>query len=144
MLPTHSTRTTNSGELLNHYLDFSDTVLSTGVCRRVYEAMYTWDSTESNVFTCCCGTKRKRSGSRYSNLLSHAQSSHPNAYQIFLSGEKVSQAQLDDYFVTSKSRHLYGRMDLIINGLLLYSFVENLLIQKHVKYEPPSLNTFMK
>ena len=35
-------------------------------------------------------------------------------------------------------------MDLIINRLLLYSFLEKRNIQKHVKHEPPSLNTFMK
>eukprot|EP00171_Calliarthron_tuberculosum_P003101 IDg3101t1 len=115
-----------------------------GVGKRVCDLFFTRDSTNSNVFMCQCGTKRKRSGTSYSNMLSHVQSSHADAYQRVLTGERVSQSQLDGYFSTTKSGHLYGWLDFIINGLLPFSFVEKRLIRKHVKHDPPSLNTFMK
>ncbi len=119
--------------------DSSYMVLSTGVGRRVFEAMYTRDSAKSNVFMCRCGTKRKCSRSSYTNSLSNFQSFDPDAYQTILLGEEVSQAQLDDYFVTSKARHFHGWIDLIIDGLHPYSFAEKRIIQMHVKHEPPSL-----
>ena len=99
---------------------------------------------ESNIFTCKCGTKRKRTGTSYQNLLSHVQSSHPNYFAQLQSGEELTQKNLHDYFTTTKSNNIYGWLDLILNGLLPFSFVEKNLIRQHVRHSSLSLNTFMK
>ena len=114
------------------------------VGKRVCPLLFTRESPTSSMYVCKCGTKRKRSGTSYNNLLTHVQSAHPNAYRTILADNSTAQCELEDYFCTSKSSQLYGWMDLVINSLLPFSFVESPKIRKHVKHESISVNTFMK
>ena len=80
---------------------------SSGIGKCVCDAMYTRDSSNSNIYIRMCGTKRKRSGSSYTNLLSHLQSLHPDAYERPLTGREITQSQMDSYFVTSRAGNLH-------------------------------------
>ena len=115
-----------------------------GVGRRVSELFFTRDGDNTNIFTCRCGTKRKKAGSSYQNLVSHVQSAHPDYLDVLSSDETVAQAQIDKYFQTSKAGNLFGWIDFIVNALLPFSFVEKPIIRDHVKYKPTSLSTFMR
>lgn len=97
-----------------------------------------------NTFALVCGTEWKRSGSNYSNLLSHVQSLHADAFRQMQEGTKLSQFQLEEYFNTVKSGNLYGWLNFIINGLPQFTFFEKPIIRKHLRHDAPSLNTFMK
>lgn len=112
--------------------------------KRVCEIFFTREPTTGNVFTCRCGVKRKRSGTSNTNLISHILSAHADAYQDISSGSELGQSQLDQYFSAGKPCNLYGWLDLVINGLLPFSFVEKQIVRTHVKHEPISLTTFMK
>ena len=116
----------------------------TGKGKRVSELFFTRCPTNADVYVCRCGTKRKRTGSSYQNLTSHVQTAHPNYMDLIECDEKLTQAQLDKYFTTAKSKHLYGWIDFVVNGLLPFHYVEKLIIRKHLKHEPPSLDAFMK
>ncbi len=87
--------------------------------------------------------KRKRAGSSYQNLISHVQSAHPNYLELVSCVDDLSQARIDHYF-TMKAKDSHGWIDLIVNGLLPFPYIGKNLIRKHVKCEPPSLDTFMK
>lgn len=51
------------------------------------------------------------------NLISHVQSAHPNYMGFITMDSEQCLTQLEDYFMTTKSKHLYGWMDLIVNGV---------------------------
>lgn len=115
-----------------------------GEGKQISEAFFKRESPHSNIYSCLCGTKRRRTGTSYQNLLSHIQSAHPEYESMLSSSDDLTQVQLDEYFSTSKSKSLFGWFDFIINGLLPFVFVEKQIIRRHVKHDPPSLSTFMK
>lgn len=110
---------------------------------RVCEVFYTRDA-EQDYWRCKCGTRRKKVGSSYENLMSHIRSQHPTYKELFKCGLDVSQEQLDRYFLSEKSQAYFGWMDLIINELLPFSFVERPIARKHVKHDKICVTTFMR
>lgn len=97
-----------------------------------------------NYWQCKCGTRRKKVGSSYENLMSHVRTAHPDYQELLKNGASVSEDQISFYFASKKSNSYYGWLDLIINELLPFSFVEKPIARKHIKHDPICLNTFMK
>ena len=114
-----------------------------GIGKQVAELFFTQEN-NSNVYVCRCGTRRKRTGTSYQNFFSHLQTAHGSCIEKLTSGDSLSQSHLNDYFVTSKSGHLFAWIDYIMSRLLPFSFVEKAVIRKHILIKPYSLNTFMK
>ena len=115
-----------------------------GVGRRVAELFFTKQSEHSDTYLCRCGTKRKRCGTSYQNLLSHVQTAHPDHIDLLTSDSDVSQERMDAYFKTSKSAHIYGWIGYLVNGLLPFSHVQKPHIRKHIIHQSISLTTFKK
>ena len=115
-----------------------------GFSKRVSDVFVSPDPANASKFICRCGTRRKKSGSSYQNLLTRVQSAHPGLLRIISIDDDMCQAQLDSYFSTARSKHLFVWIDLIVNNLLPFYFVTKKEIRKQVKYEPTSLKTSMK
>ena len=49
-----------------------------------------------------------------------------------------------NYFSISKSEHIHGWIDFVVNGLMPFSYIEKDVIRNHIKNEPFSRNTVMK
>lgn len=118
--------------------------LQTRSCKRLGECLFTREALGSNVCVCQCVTKLKLSGSSYQNLLWDERATHPNYLDSFGGNSEYSQAELDYFFTIEKSSNLYGWIDFIINGLLLFHIVEKNFIKRHIKHNAPSLDSFLK
>ena len=100
-------------------------------------------SSRANIWTCKSGTKRKKSGSRYQKLISHVHTAHADYFKTLNTGESPSQAQLDQYFTTSKCQKFFGWRDLIINSLLPFSYVERPFLRRHINQKTISTYTLV-
>lgn len=112
--------------------------------RRLAELFFTKDSNNNGYWKCRCGVKRKKSNSSYANLLSHIRTSHQDYEELLSADGDVSQCQIDRFFLSSTSKSYFGWFDLVINGLLPFSFVENPVARLHFKHPPISLSTLMR
>lgn len=91
---------------------------TSGKKERIAELFFTLDSSNPSTFICRCGTRRRRSGSAYQNFLSQVQNAHPSHLDLVERQNDFNQSQLDAFSTIEKSKHLFGWMDFIINGLL--------------------------
>ena len=117
---------------------------SRGTGKKIAELFYECDSNDSTFYICRCGDRHKKSGTSYTNLVSHFVTSHPNYINLLDSSDGLSQAHLEKYFMLLKSGNIYGWMGLIINGLLPFSAAESKVFRRNVKHDAPCLETFMK
>ncbi len=112
--------------------------------KRISEFFFRRSEEDDTVYECKCGNKRNRTGTSYTNLVSHVQKAHPDYLGLMRKGNMHGQSHLDNYFPMSKAKHIHGWIDLIVNGLMPFSSIEKPIICCHVKHEPFSLNTLMK
>ncbi len=112
--------------------------------KRLAELFFTCDSNDTNVWTCRCGTKRKKAGFSYQNLISHMQSASPDYFDTLSAGESLTKTHREQYFATSKSNKCYGWLDFFVNGLLLFSFAEISILHKHIRHKTMCTDTLMK
>lgn len=85
----------------------------------------------------------KKAGSSYSNLVSYVVVAHPDYEKLLSCNIETRQSPLETFFRNTKLNIIYGRLDLIICGLLSFSTVENRTCGSHVKHSPISLPTIM-
>lgn len=76
--------------------------------------------------------------------MSHVQLAHPNYSELSSEDSATIQTHLDRYFEVSKASKIYGWIDLVINGSLLFSYIETSAITKHIRHEAFSRKTLMK
>ena len=112
--------------------------------RRIAEIFYERDPSESNMYKCSCGIRRKKSGISYQNLIAHGITSYPTYMQLLDSTDALAQAHLEKYLTNPESENIYGWLDLIINASLPFSVVESKIFRKHVKHDAPCTEKFMK
>lgn len=91
---------------------------------RVCRLFYIHNSPINKNYTFRCGIPRRKSGSSYENLLSHVWSAHPGFKKLLQSDRDPKQKKIDSYFKFTKAANYFGWYDLIVNGLLLLSYVE--------------------
>ena len=115
-----------------------------GLGKRLTEQFFSKAHKNSDIYTCQCGVRRKRTGTNYQNLISHVQAPHPDYFEKLCAGNDLDQSKMKNYFLTAKSSHIYGWIDFIVSGLLPFSFVEKHSIRKHIRHEDININTFMK
>ncbi len=115
-----------------------------GLGRRATDLFFTKQRQDSTVYLCRCGVNRKSCRTSYQNLRSNFQTAHPNYLDALCSDDSVSQERMEKYFKSSKTAHIYGWIDYILNGLLPFSHVQKPVIRKHNIHDSISLTTFMK
>eukprot|EP00171_Calliarthron_tuberculosum_P004726 IDg4726t1 len=96
-----------------------------------------------DVFQCRCGIKRKKSGSSYTNLVSHIRAAHPDYESLISEDPSDSQARIEAFFQSSKSNRLYSWFRLVIMTLLPFSFIEHPVVRDIARHKSICLSTFM-
>jgi hypothetical protein len=110
--------------------------------KELAEQFFTRDDPNGVVWTCTCGVKRTKNGSGYSNLCSHISTEHPEAINaIETSNQKTT---LLEVFWPRKIWDIHSWMEVVILGLLPFSFVQNETARKHMRAEGVCLKTLMK
>ena len=107
----------------------------------LFFSLVNWDK---NLYIFKCGVRRKRTGTSYSNLVSHVRSSHLEYVGLMHPDKNVTQQRTQEFFSTSKAGKLFGRFDLIANGLLPFSCADNQLFYRRIKHDQTSRKTFMR
>lgn len=98
----------------------------------------------SNVYVCVCGTRRKKTGTSYANLLSHLCSDHPGFEKFLNVSRDPTQSEINDLIRPKKALQYFGWYDLIINALLPFNTVEKEPVRRNFKHKPMSVDTFME
>ena len=95
-------------------------------------------------YICKYGTRSKRTGSSYANLISHVRTAHPEYKELVNVEYSETQRKMQEFIGTTKAGNIYGWFDLIINRLLSFSIIENRLFRQHVEHKPISVSSFTK
>ncbi len=106
--------------------------------RRIRDAFFTRVSPKYDQWVCNCGTKRKNTGTGYTNLFSHVQSQHPEDFKNCIEDlplSSASQNTQDTIFYKKKTIQVHGWLDVIINGLQPFYIVESEVFRRSEKFE---------
>jgi len=104
------------------------------------------------LWECKCGTKRKQSGTSYTNLVAHVKTEHPDDYKRMADEPSSNQISSADsitgpsFFFKKKVRQIHCWLDIIINELQPFSIVENAAFIRNVQYPPisrPSVSKYL-
>ncbi len=110
--------------------------------KQLADHYFTRDDPSGISWTCKCGVTRLQKGSGYSNLCSHIVTEHPDYIQLVDKAKKVTT--ITEVFWPKKAQNIHGWMDMIIMGLLPFSFVENESAKKYMRPEGVTVNTLKK
>lgn len=69
-----------------------------GEGRRIADAFFTRASEDSSYFDCKCGTKRKKIGMSYSNLVPYVREVHPEYKKVINPDGTFRQSELNTFF----------------------------------------------
>lgn len=105
------------------------------------EIFFTRQNSLSAYYVSICVVKRTKRLTSYTNLISHIKSAPPEQSKSTVAS---TFPFIDQFFQALKSRAYCGLLDFIINGLLLFTFVEKCKVRDHVKYKSKSLNKFLR
>ena len=115
-----------------------------GYGKRISSLFFTRENNESTMYVCKCGTRLRRTGTSYSNLVSHIRTAHPECISLMHPDSTVTQKRIHEFFSTSKAGNLYGWFDLIITGLLPFYYTESALFRLNIKHGAISLKKFTR
>lgn len=120
---------------------------TSAIRKRVMLIFFSEVANEDSLWECSCGTRRKKSGSGYANLISHVESKHPDELKQLKETEQslgshasttmtapVNIAEKSYYFFVSKVVSAFGWIDFITKAFLPFSVVENETYRKHLRY----------
>ncbi len=119
------------------------------------ESFFTLLEGESDLWKCWCGTIRRQTSSRYSNLVSHVEKKHPDRLkelkEVANADSQTSSSRSNfgpessaPFFYTPQALKAHFWLDLSISGLLPFSIVESDVYRKNVKYPPIDRKSLMK
>jgi len=107
-------------------------------------AFFTDEGCSGGFWKCTiCETQRKKSGTSYANLISHIKHEHKNYEDLLIEKEGQHQLKMSSLLPNKKIGKYLGWFDIVINGLLPFSAVENEAIRRNVRHDSISLSTFM-
>lgn len=113
--------------------------------KRLAELCFTRNALGGSIWTCFCCAKRVQNGSGYPNLVSHVQNAHADyLHAQELCAVPETREGTSSFFWTSKTKQLFAWIDLIVMGLLPFSFCEKECITKHIREAPISVNALKK
>ena len=84
------------------------------------------------IWECRCGSRRKKSGSSYANLVSHVRFAHPDFEELLCADPNETKNRIHQFFSNSKATVMCGWVRFIIVFLLPFSYVENNEVREHV------------
>lgn len=115
-----------------------------GEGRRIAHTFFTKFLADGNVYICKCGKKRKRTSRSYFDLLYRVKFAHPQYARLGNGGDRATQCEISEFFITSKASTIYSWFDFVITALKPFSFLENKVFRRHIKHEPISISNFMR
>lgn len=88
--------------------------------------------------------QQRKTGSSYQNLIYQTPAVHSDYLELVSWGEALDQEQIQKYFTASKSKKLFGDMDLLLNGLLSFNYIQKHLVRRQIEHASLSLENLMK
>ena len=118
-------------------------VTNYGTGRKISETCFTHTLPDGQVYVCKCGVSRKRTGTSYSNLVSHVKKAHPEYHKVVNPDGTLCQSEMTNFFVSTKAANIHGWLDLFVSALLPFSIVGNRAFRSNVKPDYVSVPTIM-
>lgn len=96
---------------------------------------------KSSHWKCRCGQTVKQSSTGYTNLCNHVLNAHPES--LTMTTDMKGQSLINHHFYPPRVLAMYVWLDMIIKGLLPFSFVEKEYVFRNMKVGKVSLGSFM-
>lgn len=113
--------------------------------KKLAELCFTRNALGGSTWTCFCGARRVQNGTGYSNLVSHVQNAHGDYLHALEVGTVPETREGTSTFCwSSKTKQLFAWLDLIVMGLLPFSFCDKPCITRNMREPSIAVNTLKK